>query len=144
MGKKNRHLQPQIPILDHEERRCDWCWLPTCKGAMWCGNWLCSSCFPPAALNKKRQQLGMRRCDSCKQKTDEGGILSGRWLCADCCSFFQQGKKHNNKYSHFSKVGNHHTGGKIMPKPRRKDKKTKLKKIVRWVVVIEEISDGEL
>jgi hypothetical protein len=31
-----------------------------------------------------------------------------------------------------------------MPKPRRKDKKTKLKKIVRWVVVIEEISDGEL
>jgi len=123
---------------------------------MWEGHWVCADCFNPDAVIKKkeeekkrRQEMAVvRKCDSCHRKTNDGDVMLGRWVCSNCCSFFQQGKKHKNKYAHLSQVDKYRTGGHIevieKPKPKRKNRHPKLKKITYWVVVITDISDGKL
>lgn len=155
MGNKNRHLQPhqQTHVLEKRERLCDWCQLPHTQGSVWNGQWVCTDCFPEESVRKKKDEQKkrsqMRKCDTCHRKTDDGDELGGRWVCSQCCGFFQSGgKRHKNKYAHFSQVDRHRTGGHIdvvvKNKPRNKPRKPKLKKVVYWVVVITDISDGKL
>lgn len=157
MGKKNRNAQPhqQTHVLEKRERQCDWCRIPHMEGSVWDGQWVCIECFPPNALTKKKEEekkrkaelVIVRKCDSCHKKTNDGGILLGKWVCSGCCSFLGQGKKHKNKYAEHSHVDKHHPGHLDVvtkPKPHRKGRHPKLKKIVYWVVVITDISDGKL
>jgi uncharacterized Zn finger protein (UPF0148 family) len=128
MGKKNRQsANLATEHVEKRERLCDWCRLPSTEISPWNGQHVCAVCFDPEDLNRKKEE---------KKKRQEAVLEDIR---------NNHPKKHKNKYAHYSQFDKHLGGNVVvMPKPRRKNKKPRLKKVVYWTVIITDITDGKL
>lgn len=124
-------------------RECNWCRLKKelPQGRFAQGNWVCYTCFP----NNVKLLDKAQKCCNCKRKSNEGMIQGTYFICSVCNPFFHHSKSGKKKRKQWEYEENVESSSKKEKKNKHKQKQeNKLVKKTRWVVIITEISTGEL